>query len=153
MTPTGGNPVGVFFYAADSARRGVTDKFFGFFRLLDACALNGCPACRLVEDDGRRYLDALVYEQVNDPDTRRCIRAAWGFCNWHTWMLLEIPNAPSSAAILYGDLLRVVLDRLRRMRELLVIGHHGHSRIFERTMGSTAQSIVRLAPCPVLVAK
>jgi hypothetical protein len=28
MTPTGGNPVGVFFYAADSARRGVTDKFF-----------------------------------------------------------------------------------------------------------------------------
>jgi nucleotide-binding universal stress UspA family protein len=37
--------------------------------------------------------------------------------------------------------------------DLLVIGHHGHSRIFERTMGSTAQSIVRLAPCPVLVAK
>src|SRR5215472_2076532 len=76
MTPTGGNPVGGFFYAADSARRGVTDKFFGFFRLLDACAQSGCPACRLVEDDGRRYLDALVYEQVNDPGTRRCIRAA-----------------------------------------------------------------------------
>jgi nucleotide-binding universal stress UspA family protein len=37
--------------------------------------------------------------------------------------------------------------------DLLVIGHHGHSRIFERTMGSTAQSLVRLAPCPVLVAK
>lgn len=63
----------------------MTGKFFGFFRLLDACAKSGCPACRLVEDDGRRYLDALVYEQVNDPDTRRCIRAAWGFCNWHTW--------------------------------------------------------------------
>jgi nucleotide-binding universal stress UspA family protein len=37
--------------------------------------------------------------------------------------------------------------------DLLVIGYHGHSRIFERTMGSTAQSIVRHAPCPVLVAK
>jgi nucleotide-binding universal stress UspA family protein len=37
--------------------------------------------------------------------------------------------------------------------DLLVVGYHGHSRIFERTMGSTAQSIVRLAPCPVLVAK
>jgi nucleotide-binding universal stress UspA family protein len=37
--------------------------------------------------------------------------------------------------------------------ELLIIGYHGHSRIFERTMGSTAQSIVRHAPCPVLVAK
>ena len=37
--------------------------------------------------------------------------------------------------------------------DLLIIGYHGHSRIFERAMGSTAQSIVRLAPCPVLVAK
>ena len=37
--------------------------------------------------------------------------------------------------------------------DLLVIGHHGHSRIFERTMGSTAQSIVRHSPCSVLVAK
>ena len=37
--------------------------------------------------------------------------------------------------------------------DLLVIGYHGHSRIFERAMGSTAQNIVRHAPCPVLVAK
>ncbi len=37
--------------------------------------------------------------------------------------------------------------------ELLVIGYHGHSAIFGRIMGSTAQSIVRLAPCPVLLAK
>jgi nucleotide-binding universal stress UspA family protein len=37
--------------------------------------------------------------------------------------------------------------------DLLVIGHHGHSRIFERAMGSTAQSLLRHAPCPVLVAK
>jgi nucleotide-binding universal stress UspA family protein len=37
--------------------------------------------------------------------------------------------------------------------DLLVIGYHGHSRLFERAMGSTAQAIVRHAPCPVLVAK
>jgi len=37
--------------------------------------------------------------------------------------------------------------------ELLVIGYHGHSAIFGRIMGSTAQSIVRLAPCSVLLAK
>ena len=36
---------------------------------------------------------------------------------------------------------------------LLVIGYHGHSAIFGRVMGSTAQSIVRLAPCSVLLAK
>jgi nucleotide-binding universal stress UspA family protein len=37
--------------------------------------------------------------------------------------------------------------------ELLVIGYQGHSAIFGRIMGSTAQSIVRLAPCSVLLAK
>jgi nucleotide-binding universal stress UspA family protein len=37
--------------------------------------------------------------------------------------------------------------------DLLIIGYHGHSFIFERFMGSTAQSIVRLAPCSVLLAK
>jgi nucleotide-binding universal stress UspA family protein len=37
--------------------------------------------------------------------------------------------------------------------DLLVVGYHGHSNIFGRIMGSTAQSIVRLAPCPVLLAK
>jgi nucleotide-binding universal stress UspA family protein len=37
--------------------------------------------------------------------------------------------------------------------DLLVIRDHGHGQIFERTMGSTAQSIVRHAPSPVLVAK
>ena len=101
----------------DSAKRDVTEKFFGYFRLLDACARSGCPVCSLVEDDGRRYLGALLYEQVTDPDTRRRIRAAWGFCNWHTWMLLEVPNAASGAAILYEDLVRISLDRIRRMRD------------------------------------
>lgn len=37
--------------------------------------------------------------------------------------------------------------------DLLIIGYHGHSGIFGRVMGGTAQSIVRLSPCPVLLAK
>jgi nucleotide-binding universal stress UspA family protein len=37
--------------------------------------------------------------------------------------------------------------------DLLIIGYHGHSRILGRVMGSTAQSIARLSPCPVLLAK
>ena len=37
--------------------------------------------------------------------------------------------------------------------DLLVVGYHGHSKIYGRIMGSTAQSIVRLAPCSVLLAK
>ncbi len=37
--------------------------------------------------------------------------------------------------------------------DLLLAGYHGHSRIFDRLIGSTAQSIVRLSPCSVLLAK
>ena len=37
--------------------------------------------------------------------------------------------------------------------DLLLAGYHGHSRIRERVMGSTAQSIIRLSPCSVLLAK
>ncbi len=37
--------------------------------------------------------------------------------------------------------------------DLLVIGFMGHSAIYDRVMGSTCQSLVRLAPCSVLIVK
>jgi len=37
--------------------------------------------------------------------------------------------------------------------DLLVIGFMGHSAIYDRVMGSTCQSLVRLAPCSVMVVK
>lgn len=37
--------------------------------------------------------------------------------------------------------------------DLLVIGFMGHSALYERVMGGTCQSLVRLAPCTVLVVK
>jgi nucleotide-binding universal stress UspA family protein len=37
--------------------------------------------------------------------------------------------------------------------DLLVVGYHGHRKIYGRIIGGTAQSIVRLVPCSVLLAK
>jgi len=37
--------------------------------------------------------------------------------------------------------------------DLLVVGFMGHSALYERVMGSTCQSLVRLTPCSVLVVK
>jgi nucleotide-binding universal stress UspA family protein len=37
--------------------------------------------------------------------------------------------------------------------DLLVLGFMGHSAIYDRVMGSTCQSLVRIAPCSVLVVK
>jgi hypothetical protein len=90
-------------------------KFFGYIRLVDACARPGCPVCRYVSDESHGHLDALIYEQVTDPDTRRRLRASWGFCNWHTWMLLEIASAASGAAIIYEDLISLWVHRVRRL--------------------------------------
>jgi nucleotide-binding universal stress UspA family protein len=37
--------------------------------------------------------------------------------------------------------------------DLLVVGFMGHSALYDRVMGSTCQSLVRLAPCSVVVVK
>lgn len=37
--------------------------------------------------------------------------------------------------------------------DLLIIGFMGHSRVFGRVMGITAQNIIRLSPCTTLVVK
>ena len=53
-----------------------------------------------------------------------------------------------------GHEVETIVTHAREGRfDLLLAGYHGHSRIFERVMGSTAQSIIRLSPCSVLLAK
>jgi hypothetical protein len=89
-------------------------RFVGWARLLEACGQAGCPVCRCVAHDSRQHLDTILYEHVTDPDTRRRIRSAGGFCNWHTWMLLDIQGSRSGAAIIYEDLLGRLADRVRR---------------------------------------
>ena len=37
--------------------------------------------------------------------------------------------------------------------DLLMLGSHGHSRIFQRLVGSTALSLARLAPCSIFIAR
>ena len=97
-----------------TSERGTVGKFIGFFRLVDACAEPGCPVCRCLVADARQYLNALLYEHVNDPDTRRRLRASWGFCGWHTWMLREVADPAFGSAIIYEDLLRVLSQRFQR---------------------------------------
>jgi hypothetical protein len=89
-------------------------KFIGYFRLIEACAEPGCPVCRCVIQDGHRYLDGLLYEQVTDVDTRQALRASWGFCSWHTWMLLEIPHSIFGSAVIHEDILKRALARTER---------------------------------------
>jgi hypothetical protein len=99
-----------------SSHDGFSAKLPRFFRLVDACAAPGCPVCRALIADSRHYLEALLYEQVNDPDTRRRLRAAWGLCNQHTWMLGEVSDSAFGSAIIHEDMLRVVGRQFERRR-------------------------------------
>ena len=56
--------------------------------------------------------------------------------------------------VLSGHPVRVIVDLVPRLcADLLVIGATGHSALYERLIGSRADRIVQLSPCPVLVVK
>jgi nucleotide-binding universal stress UspA family protein len=44
-----------------------------------------------------------------------------------------------------------VLCRVARDADLLVLGSHGHDRVYHTVLGSTAQEVVESAQCPVVV--
>jgi len=53
-----------------------------------------------------------------------------------------------------GHPVRDIVDLAGKIQaKLLVIGATGHSALYERIIGSRADRIVQLAPCPVLVVK
>jgi len=56
--------------------------------------------------------------------------------------------------VLAGHPVRTIVDLANELDvDLLVIGATGHSRLYERMVGSRADRLVHLAPCPVLVVK
>lgn len=56
--------------------------------------------------------------------------------------------------VLVGHPVRVIVGLAMEISaNLIVIGATGHSALYERMIGSRADRIIQLAPCPVLVVK
>jgi nucleotide-binding universal stress UspA family protein len=56
--------------------------------------------------------------------------------------------------VLTGHPVRDIIDLAATLKaDLLVIGATGHSAFYERMIGSRADRMVQLAPCPILVVK
>jgi nucleotide-binding universal stress UspA family protein len=56
--------------------------------------------------------------------------------------------------VFVGHEVKTIVEFIKEQgHDLLVIGFMGHSRIYDRVMGSTCQGLVRLAGCSVLVVK
>jgi nucleotide-binding universal stress UspA family protein len=58
------------------------------------------------------------------------------------------------AEVVAGHPVAAIVARVKELNaDLLVVGFMGHSALYERIIGGTADRLVRLAPCPVLVVK
>jgi nucleotide-binding universal stress UspA family protein len=56
--------------------------------------------------------------------------------------------------VLVGHAVRDIVALARELQvDLLVVGSTGHSEFYERMLGSRADRLVHLAPCPVLVVR
>ena len=101
--------------AAPSAlpARGLVDV-----RLADTLGKPGCPACRGRAETEQRFLDAWLYERVNDVRTRRELDDSRGLCDAHIHALIAADRARAGGglgtAILYDAMLRVRLHELTR---------------------------------------
>ncbi len=91
-------------------------KHTPFFELVDAQAMAGCPICRLVYKATDRYLDALLYEAVLDPDVRAKLKDSQGFCADHVEMLRNQPGRALGVALIYRDTLKQLLKSLEQAR-------------------------------------
>ncbi len=85
-----------------------------YFNLMDAFKEPGCPICSLVQENIHKFMDILLYEQVNDPGVRNEIRISLGFCSLHAWQLQKLGD-PFGSAIIYEDLMKNLVDRMDRM--------------------------------------
>jgi nucleotide-binding universal stress UspA family protein len=68
--------------------------------------------------------------------------------------MAEEAHVPLETHLVAGHPVRDIIDLATELSvQLLVIGARGHSAIYERLIGSRADRITQLAPCPVLVVK
>ena len=88
--------------------------------LIEACQQDGCPICRLEHAADLRFLERLFYAQVNDYAVRQQLRASLGFCRQHAQMALdEVQGQALGLAIIYDDLLRLVLEQVEKQPAVL----------------------------------
>ncbi|WP_438316159.1 DUF6062 family protein [Candidatus Caldatribacterium sp. SIUC1] len=84
-----------------------------FFKLQEALTRPGCFLCRLEEDHGRRFLEGLFYEFVNDSAVRHKLLAG-GLCSDHARMLFTLRPSILGIAIVLQNLLQRYLDGGKR---------------------------------------
>jgi hypothetical protein len=87
-----------------------------YYELLDAMKERGCPLCFLLEMFTERYIDNLLYENVNDTNLRTKLVTSGGFCKEHSKKILRFgyKGYALGISILYKDLADAYIRDLNR---------------------------------------
>ncbi|MDI3312595.1 MAG: DUF6062 family protein [Thermoanaerobacterium sp.] len=75
-----------------------------YYELKDSLKDDACPICVLINKNVDNFIDALLYESVNDIKIREDIKNSKGYCNYHAWKLQSFGD-PLAHAIIYSDLI------------------------------------------------
>jgi hypothetical protein len=110
-------------------------------RLLQACKQEGCPLCRLTQESTQRYLDAWKYEMFTDIGIREELRRSQGFCNTHTWQLVDM-GATIQLAQAYRDILSDAAEQLEGKGSLAEAAVH--KGLLQRWLEAKRERV----PCP-----
>ncbi len=86
-------------------------KPLGYFDLKEALAKRGCPVCRLEFRAADSAIDSLLWESVNDVETRHRLNAARGFCRTHAEQLVR-NGAALGVSIMMRDVVHTVAEIL-----------------------------------------
>ncbi len=90
-----------------------------YHNLLEALSNPGCAVCTLTRDNAHRYLETLLYENVNDGGTRAVLRSSHGLCRRHAAEAAELHDA-LGLAIIYHDIASTVSRDLKRATPMRV---------------------------------
>ena len=78
-----------------------TQKYYDF---MDMFENDECPICQMRQKWAHEFIDAFLYEGVNDKNFRKIIRDNGGFCRKHAYDMMS-QGDPLAHAILYSDLI------------------------------------------------
>jgi hypothetical protein len=88
-------------------------------KLVEVMKLKGCPICRRAWQTSNETMEIFLWENVNDPRIRGDIIASYGFCNYHSRLLVSRELSNSGVAlgvnIIYEQLGRVVGGELEKL--------------------------------------
>jgi hypothetical protein len=124
----------------------------GYFDVVEACQEPGCPVCRLSSREVKKYLDAILYDCVTDPDIRDELRRTLGYCHMHAWQLSTVGRGYLlGVSIIYEDVLDIVQSELSRFRPQKSNGNPLKRLFSNKKGGSSAEENLPRPRCPACI--